>query len=222
MLFINEIFSSIQGEGFYTGTPSVFVRMQGCKVHCPWCDTKHTWKLGFDNQVPISFAFEKQDAPRWASCTENELIEEITKRYPKIKHVVFTGGEPLLFDLTNVCLTLIDLGYSVQFETSGTVPLPIKLLGKVWFTVSPKVDMPGGQKIVSQAINGANEIKSVIGSNNDVETLQSLLKNVSTVDKLIYLQPLSLGEKATALCVKTALDTGYRVSLQIHKFLKVR
>ena len=40
---INEIFQTIQGEGVLTGVPAIFVRLQGCPVGCPWCDTRHTW-----------------------------------------------------------------------------------------------------------------------------------------------------------------------------------
>ena len=46
MLKINEIFDTIQGEAFYTGTPATFIRLQGCPVGCHWCDTKHTWSEG--------------------------------------------------------------------------------------------------------------------------------------------------------------------------------
>src|ERR1700757_4021814 len=42
---LNELFETVQGEGSKTGTPSTFVRLQGCDVGCPWCDTKHTWTL---------------------------------------------------------------------------------------------------------------------------------------------------------------------------------
>ena len=42
---INEVYWTIQGEGVHTGVPALFVRMQGCAVGCPWCDTKHTWKF---------------------------------------------------------------------------------------------------------------------------------------------------------------------------------
>ena len=55
-LNINEMFETIQGEGAHTGIPSIFVRLQGCPVGCPWCDTKHTWvikpELGVDLLYP--------------------------------------------------------------------------------------------------------------------------------------------------------------------------
>src|SRR4051794_25490444 len=48
---VNEVFESIQGEARHAGTPSVFVRLQGCAVGCPWCDTKHTWAADPDQEV---------------------------------------------------------------------------------------------------------------------------------------------------------------------------
>ena len=48
---VNELFATVQGEGAYTGTPAVFVRLQGCNVGCPWCDTKHTWTVDPDNAI---------------------------------------------------------------------------------------------------------------------------------------------------------------------------
>ncbi len=50
-LNINEMFETIQGEGAHTGIPSIFVRLQGCPVGCPWCDTKHTWEIKSDLSV---------------------------------------------------------------------------------------------------------------------------------------------------------------------------
>ena len=70
---INEIFYSLQGEGFYTGTPSLFIRLSGCNLQCPFCDTEH---------IP------------YTDMTEREIIEEAGKC--SAKHVVITGGEPSL------------------------------------------------------------------------------------------------------------------------------
>ena len=48
ILFVNEVFVSLQGEGHFTGTPAIFVRLQGCDVHCPWCDTGYAMSLARD------------------------------------------------------------------------------------------------------------------------------------------------------------------------------
>ncbi len=61
-VFVNEIFETIQGEATYTGTPAVFVRLQGCPVGCPWCDTKHTWDVELDKEIQPTIMFLLQRA----------------------------------------------------------------------------------------------------------------------------------------------------------------
>ena len=61
MLPITEIFETIQGEATWTGTPSVFVRLQGCDVGCPWCDTKYSWSLDPAKEVALSAMLSKLD-----------------------------------------------------------------------------------------------------------------------------------------------------------------
>ena len=72
---INEIFYSIQGEGFHTGTPAVFIRFSGCNLNCSFCDTNHQ---------------------EGKTMSLYEVINEV-KRYPNARMVVLTGGEPSLF-----------------------------------------------------------------------------------------------------------------------------
>ena len=76
MLRVNESFISVQGEGFYTGTPCYFIRLQGCTLRCPWCDSKSTW-----------------DITGGMLMTFQEILEQIPEG---IRHVVLTGGEPTL------------------------------------------------------------------------------------------------------------------------------
>lgn len=123
---VNEIFYSLQGEGCHTGTPAVFVRLSGCNMACDFCDTDHS-------------------AGR--EMTDAEIVAEVC-RYPA-RHVVVTGGEPLL-QLTGVLVGLLhSRGRYVQIETNGTVALTDGLDRLVdWVTCSPKYGrMPVIQRI---------------------------------------------------------------------------
>lgn len=221
-LQVNEIFETVQGEATWTGTPSVFVRLQGCEVGCPWCDTKHTWAVDKDREISIMEMLEKEkDADTYASIDESELCDLIAGY--RARHVVITGGEPCLYDLRNVTTRITMIGKSVQIETSGTQP--IRCSGETFVTVSPKIDMPGGFQVLDECLNRANEIKMPVGKLADVEKLTKLLMRVNwSLDPVptIWLQPLSTNEKATALCVREATTRGYRISIQTHKYLGVR
>lgn len=113
-LKVNEIFYSLQGEGFFTGTPAVFLRLSGCNLKCPFCDTLHE-----DGQV----------------MDEAEIFRKISD-YPA-RHLVITGGEPALQIEASLVDSLHAAGWYVQVETNGTLPLP----GNIdWITCSPKTD----------------------------------------------------------------------------------
>ena len=71
---INEIFYSLQGEGYHTGTPAVFIRFSGCNLKCPFCDTQH------EDGILMS---------------DEDIVTEVSK-YPTAT-VILTGGEPSLW-----------------------------------------------------------------------------------------------------------------------------
>ncbi len=220
-LRVNEIFETIQGEATYTGTPSIFVRLQGCPVGCPWCDTKHTWESApLDEIDPEQMLRKVNDAPTWAKITDRALTDYIGQL--KSRHVVITGGEPCIYDLTGITEKLImEARRSVQIETSGTHE--IRCHPKSWVTVSPKVGMPGGFTVRKDALLRANEIKMPIGKPDDIETLQIVLGEMP--DRLpppVWLQPLSKSIKATDLCYEAAREHGWQVSIQAHKFIGYR
>ena len=221
MLFVNELFYSVQGEGRFTGTPAVFVRLQGCRCQCPWCDTKFTWKLGRENGVTLSEILEKSDRPGYATVSEEELASHIAATWPQAPMVVVTGGEPCLFDLTAFCRLIEAQGRLVQIETSGTEP--VRVTDSTYVTVSPKHGMPGGREVLPEALGRADEVKMVVGCQEDIETLDALLAHVRPGARL-SLQPLSSEAGATALCFETVLERGsrYHLSLQTHKFINVR
>lgn len=109
---VNEIFYSLQGEGRFTGTPAVFLRLSGCNLHCSFCDTDH-----FDGE----------------EMSPGEILEHIAG-FPS-RHLVVTGGEPSLQLDAEFVGMLHEAGWFVQVETNGTSPLPSCV---DWITCSPK------------------------------------------------------------------------------------
>ncbi len=109
---VNEIFYSLQGEGHNTGTPAVFVRLSGCNLRCPFCDTAHE---------------------AHTEMSEEEIAAEVSRHPARL--VVVTGGEPSL-QLTETLVSLFHAaGKTVAVETNGTRPLPENV---DWVTLSPK------------------------------------------------------------------------------------
>jgi len=132
---VNEIFYSIQGEGYHTGTPAIFIRLSICNLKCPFCDT---------------------DFSRYDEMTDNEIICEVKSCSNECKFVVITGGEPTVQDCTHLIDLLHSNGYYVAMESNGTHNPPFNL---DWLTVSPKkpfVGITGEPKV-----DKASEVKVV-------------------------------------------------------------
>ena len=115
---IAELYPSIQGEGQFAGTPSVFVRTTGCNLRCWFCDTPFTSWQPEGRQVVVA-----------------DLVREVLEL--GIDHVVLTGGEPLLQpESVALCEALIREGSFITIETAGTIfrPAPANLM-----SISPKL-----------------------------------------------------------------------------------
>ena len=108
-----EVFYSLQGEGFRSGTANIFVRFSHCNLSCSFCDTPYT-------EVNLTLR-------------ESELIKKI-KTYPS-KNIIFTGGEPTLALKESLVRKLKKEGYYLAIETNGLIPV-LKEID--WITVSPK------------------------------------------------------------------------------------
>lgn len=217
---INEIFETIQGEGSFTGQPSIFIRLQGCPVGCSWCDTKHTWEVELSDEVTKDHMLTKsQETSKWAGLSVAQIQALVTEQGYHAKHIVITGGEPCMVDLTSLCDTFEKTGYSTQVETSGTFEILVS--NKCWVTVSPKINMRGGYPILSSAMKRADEIKHPVATEQHIEDLKTLLAEHNVEKTPIYLQPISQKERATQLAIDTCIANNWRLSIQVHKYIGI-
>ncbi|MBP3227234.1 MAG: radical SAM protein [Bacteroidaceae bacterium] len=194
---VNEIFHSLQGEGRWTGTPSVFIRLSGCNLRCPFCDTDH------------------QDGQE---LTEDEIATRAAA-FPS-RHVVVTGGEPAL----QLTATLIDAlhaaGKFVAVETNGTHPLPANV---DWTTLSPKFAfVERGANVV---LPRCDELKAVFTSTKAFAAVELAYLTVPATH--YYIQPCDTGDAAhnrdvTEAAIQWCLaHPRWSLSLQTHKLLGI-
>ena len=220
-LRINEVFQTLQGEGHWVGTPSTFIRLQGCEVCCPWCDTKHTWPAANERKriEPAAMLAKEDSAPTWAYMQTEDLVADVLVLKPR--HFVITGGEPCEQDIYDLTVLLSRQG-RVQIETSGTRPVIVAF--DTWVTVSPKFDMPGGLPVLDQALDRANEIKMPVSCPADIAKLYDRLNAMGDrcLEAVVELQPVSLDGEATKLCIEACIEYDWRLSLQTHKYSNVR
>ncbi len=175
---VAEIFYSIQGEGVTAGLPAVFVRLQGCTVGCSWCDTKYTW-----------------DPEAGSAVNLDALVEEVSA-YP-CRRAVVTGGEPLESPSFALLLKALGVqGFTIEVETSGTVPPPPSVDRSVQWNVSLKLagsDVDEARRLKPDAIRAflARDAwwKFVVTSDADVAEVLQLAERFALPRARILLQP---------------------------------
>lgn len=134
MLQLAEVFYSVQGEGTWTGTPAVFVRLAGCNLSCAFCDTDYALKF---------FA------------SPGELVDRVRAEGGACPMVIVTGGEPFAQRETRALIDALRAdGRRVHVESNGTIPTDLP--DDVWLTVSPK------ERLAPEMARRANEAKLIV------------------------------------------------------------
>jgi len=209
---INEVCAGLQWVGTHAGTPAVIIRTQGCDVGCRWCDTP---EAVHDPRITLRPDWKRR-VERWRDLTCAEILEWVQHSYKHIQHVVITGGEPAMHDLTGELARLfLQTGYFVQYETSATYALPLSLPERTWVTASPKFYMPGGRKVLRAVLERAQEIIMPLSRERDLSALQQEVIPVLRRGVLVYLHPVR-GGAVSAQALTEAFARGYRVTVSVH------
>lgn len=199
---IHETFqSTIQGEGYWSGILVDFIRLSGCPVRCPWCDT------GYKNGG--------KDLPNMPRSIA-ELLAEL-----KSPRVVISGGEPFIHkNLQKLIEALLEFGKQVSIETSGSYWLEVA--PQAWITLSPKEHVSPKYPVQEKFWTRANEIKLVISTGEEVDFYKDGL--ISNVSVPVFLQP-EWSDRFLAIPIILNLlqqNPSYRLSLQTHKLIGVQ
>lgn len=192
---INEIFYTLQGEGYFTGVPSVFLRFSGCNLKCPFCDTLHN---------------------KFIEMTEDEIVTEMDK-YPS-EYVVITGGEPTLQITSSLVEKLHAANKKIQIETNGTSMLPSDC-DVDWITCSPKFEFCENAKIKIQRID---ELKVVYTAENKMSLYSGVDAKVYSLQPC-DMGEVSRNKKILAASIRYCSEhPKWRLSLQTQKILNIR
>ena len=193
---IVEIFHSVQGEGYHTGTPSIFIRFGGCNLSCEWCDT---------------------DFSKWDKMTISEIMNVLTQW--SSKRIIYTGGEPAMQKLRPLSDELYSKGYDIAIETNGTIELEEGLVD--WICVSPK-DMLFPEFSIKQ--RKGDELK-VVYTGQDLSMYDNLKKGFENLFlQPCYDEskdPGTNGKTFHNTFDMVMQNPGWNLSLQTHKWMGV-
>lgn len=217
---ISEIFVSVQGEGYFQGTPHVFVRFAGCSVGKPIPAAIKGDRPAYVEQCRI-WSGAVFDCDTDFRVKERLTSQEILERIPNNGiRVCFTGGEPLIHDLTELAQRILGRAHPISIETSGTIELPAWAEGVAWVTVAPKWE------VLPRMLASADEIKLLVGPDFDEVKAMEFLAGAPR-QSLIWIQPVNREHEVDRVnldrCLALLLShPQWRLSVQLHKLLHVR
>ncbi len=207
-LQVNEVFYSIQGEGTRAGIPCTFVRLQGCRLRCTWCDTP--------------YALDRRDPATTMTLAKLEQqIADIGCTF-----VEFTGGEPLEQDNVLPLMTaLCDAGYTVAIETGGHVDITAvdDRVIRIIDVKCPDSKMQTLNRWENMAdLRLTDEVKFVIASRDDYDYACDVIRRYDLANRTAaVLMSCVFGRLAFVDLVQWILEDRLpvRFQLQVHKFV---
>ena len=201
---VNEIFESIEGEGVRAGLPCLFIRLVGCNLRCPYCDT--------------AYAFEPSETDE--VLTELELAE--CAQASGLRAVTLTGGEPLAHAVEPLLDALVAVGCTVNVETNGSLPLPPARAG-VFYTMDWKAPSSGCADAMLAAnldrLTCDDVLKFVVANKEDLDAARALLSDYD-IKAQVFFSPVFDAinpRKIAEYLVKHRLEA--RLQLQLHKII---
>lgn len=208
-MIVNEIFSSIDGEGLRTGELATFIRLAGCNLRCRYCDTEYA----LDNNSGIEMNI-------------TEILNEV-KKY-KNRNITLTGGEPLAHkEINKLIEELIKNNYFVNIETNGSIDIE-PYVGKCLITMDYKCKSSLMEKTMLlsnlEKLSETDVLKFVINS-EDFDCIENILKNFN-IKSYIYISPIfneiNLPNIVEFMkrCNEKGIDMSkVRMQIQLHKII---
>lgn len=167
---VSEIFYSLQGEGQSLGTPVIFIRLSGCHLRCVWCDSKFTWDLKSGKEMSTT-----------------EIIKEI-KKFPS-KHLVITGGEPLIQQSSLKELFQELPNYYIEMETSGSLKSHLDDYIN-HYNCSPKLSNSKNKEIrLEKFPSEKTYYKFVVSDEKNLTEIKAFIKKHKLQKDKIFLMP---------------------------------
>lgn len=215
-LLVHSIFYTLQGEGPFSGRAAVFVRLGGCNLQCPGCDTEYSeGSRQLDIQALLANIIH--------TLYENRKAKPI---------VVITGGEPFRQNIAYLANTLISMDHTVQIETNGTLPASKGLSEQAVIVCSPKTGSVNSK--LWPRISAYKYVASADDLMDDGLPSKALghtarphlARPHATFAGPVYLQPMDeqdrdLNKTNMIAVVDSCLEHGYTLCLQTHKIVGV-